>query len=63
MNETEAAWLCEQVKPAYVIPMHYEAIAGNTGNPGHFTSLVCQSAAPTAILIPPRATPVTLALR
>ena len=37
MNETEAAWLCAQVAPSYVIPMHYDAIKGNTGDPGHFT--------------------------
>jgi L-ascorbate metabolism protein UlaG (beta-lactamase superfamily) len=62
MNETEAAWLCAQVNPAFVIPMHYEAIAHNTGNPGHFTTLVRESAGPTAVLIPPRAKPITLAL-
>ena len=61
MNETEAAWLCSQVAPSYVIPMHYEAIATNTGDPGHFTSLVHDSAAAT-VLVPPRATPITLTL-
>jgi L-ascorbate metabolism protein UlaG (beta-lactamase superfamily) len=61
MNETEAAWLCSQVAPAYVIPMHYEAIASNTGDPGRFTCLVHSSAAAT-VLVPPRATPITLAL-
>jgi L-ascorbate 6-phosphate lactonase len=61
MNETEAAWLCSQVAPSYVIPMHYEAIAANTGDPGHFTSLVHESAAAT-VLVPPRATPITLTL-
>lgn len=61
MNETEAAWLCGQVTPAYVIPMHYEAIAHNTGDPGHFTTLVHQ-AGQSAVLVPPRAHPVTLAL-
>jgi len=61
MNETEAAWLCSQVAPSYVIPMHYEAIATNTGNPGHFTSLVHESAAAT-VLVPPRARPITVAL-
>ena len=40
MNETEAAWLCAQVGPSYVIPMHYDAIKGNTGDPGHFADLV-----------------------
>jgi L-ascorbate 6-phosphate lactonase len=61
MNETEAAWLCSEVAPSYVIPMHYEAIASNTGDLGHFTSLVHDSAAAT-VLVPPRATPITLAL-
>jgi L-ascorbate metabolism protein UlaG (beta-lactamase superfamily) len=62
MNETEAAWLCSEVAPAYAIPMHYEAIATNTGNPGLFTTLMHESGAPTAVLIPPRAKPITLAL-
>jgi L-ascorbate metabolism protein UlaG (beta-lactamase superfamily) len=62
MNETEAAWLCAEVSPAYVIPMHYEAIAGNTGDPGHFTTLVRESDAPATVLVPPRGTPFTLAL-
>jgi L-ascorbate 6-phosphate lactonase len=61
MNETEAAWLCAQVGPSYVIPMHYDAIAHNTGDPGHFTTLVHQAGS-AAVLVPPRATPVTLAL-
>jgi L-ascorbate 6-phosphate lactonase len=60
MNETEAAWLCAQVGPAYVIPMHYDAIAHNTGDPGHFTALVRDSDCPAAVLLPPRARPVTL---
>jgi len=62
MNETEAAWLCAEVSPAYVIPMHYECIAGNTGDPGHFTTLVRQSGAATTVLIPPRASPITVTL-
>ncbi len=62
MNETEAAWLSAQVSPAFVLPMHYDAIARNTGDPGHFTTLVHESAAPTAVLIPPRAKPLTLTL-
>ena len=61
MNETEAAWLCEKVTPTYVIPMHYAAIASNTGDPGHFTALVHSSAAAT-VLVPPRARAITLAL-
>jgi L-ascorbate metabolism protein UlaG (beta-lactamase superfamily) len=62
MNETEAAWLCAQVAPSYVIPMHYEAIAGNTGDPGHFTTLIRDSDTPATVLVPPRATPFTVAL-
>jgi L-ascorbate 6-phosphate lactonase len=62
MNETEAAWLCSEVAPSYVIPMHYEAIAHNTGSPGHFMSRVHQSDAQTAVLFPPRAQPITLTL-
>ncbi len=62
MNETEAAWLCAEVRPAYVIPMHYEAIDGNAGDPGHFAVLVRESACPATVLIPPRARPITLAL-
>src|SRR5580700_3360407 len=62
MNETEAAWLCAQVGPWYVIPMHYECIAGNTGDPGHFTTLIRESETPATVLAPPRATPFTVAL-
>ncbi len=62
MNETEAAWLCAQVHPAFAIPMHYDAIAGNTGDPGRFVTLVRESATPPTVQVPPRATPVTLAL-
>jgi len=62
MNETEAAWLCAQAAPTYVIPMHYDAIQGNTGDPGHFATLVRESATPATVLIPPRARLITLAL-
>jgi L-ascorbate 6-phosphate lactonase len=62
MNETEAAWLCAEVAPAYAIPMHYEAIATNTGDPGRFTTHLHHSAPHTAALIPPRARSITLAL-
>ena len=62
MNETEAAWLCAQVDPTYVIPMHYDAIEGNTGDPGRFTTMVHHSGSAAAIVIPTRARPVTLAL-
>jgi L-ascorbate 6-phosphate lactonase len=62
MNETEAAWLCGQVGASYVIPMHYDAIEGNTADPGHFMTLAHQSGIPAAILFPTRARPVTLTL-
>lgn len=62
MNETEAAWLCAQVKPSYVIPMHYDAIEGNTGDIGRFTTLVHEYGADAAVLAPPRARAVTVAL-
>jgi hypothetical protein len=42
--------------------MHYECIAGNTGNPGHFTTLIRDSETPAAVLAPARATPFTVAL-
>jgi L-ascorbate 6-phosphate lactonase len=60
MNETEAAWLCAQVAPSYVIPMHYDAIQGNTGDPSHFTTIIHQSGIPTALVVPPRARPIML---
>jgi L-ascorbate 6-phosphate lactonase len=62
MNETEAAWLCAQVGPVYAIPMHYDAIAHNTGSPGHFTAQVRDSAAPTTVLVPARAQPFAVTL-
>jgi L-ascorbate 6-phosphate lactonase len=62
MNETEAAWLCGQVGPVYAVPMHYDAIAHNTGSPGHFTTLMRESEAPTTVLVPPRAQPFAVTL-
>ena len=62
MNETEAAWLCAQVDPSFVIPMHYDAIEGNTGDPGHFTRMAHQAGNAAAILIPTRSRPVALTL-
>jgi L-ascorbate 6-phosphate lactonase len=62
MNETEAAWLCAQLEPAYVIPMHYDAIKGNTGDPGHFTRMAHEAGSAAAILIPTRSRPLTLTL-
>jgi L-ascorbate metabolism protein UlaG (beta-lactamase superfamily) len=52
MNATEAAWLCTQVPPAYIIPMHYDAIQGNTTAPGHFADLVREAGVSATILIP-----------
>jgi L-ascorbate 6-phosphate lactonase len=62
MNETEAAWLCAQIAASYVIPMHYDAIKGNAGDPGHFTTRVHQAGCAAAILMPTRARPINLAL-
>ena len=62
MNETEAAWLCAQVGPSYVIPMHYDAIEGNTGDPGHFAAMAHRSGSAAAIVIPTRARPVAVTL-
>ncbi|MGH3227421.1 MAG: MBL fold metallo-hydrolase [Streptosporangiaceae bacterium] len=62
MNETEAAWLCAQLGASYVIPMHYDAIEGNTGDPGHFTTMAHRSGSAAAIVIPTRARPITVAL-
>ena len=42
--------------------MHYDAIEGNTGDPGHFAPMAHQAGSAAAILIPTRARPVTLAL-
>ncbi|HEY6315764.1 MAG TPA: hypothetical protein VIY52_33825 [Streptosporangiaceae bacterium] len=61
MNETEAAWLCAQVSPSYVIPMHYDAIKGNTGDVGRFAALAGTPCLGTAVLIPPRNRSITLA--
>ena len=38
LNEEEAAWLCRQVQPAFVIPMHYDGFANNPGDPGRFAT-------------------------
>ena len=62
MNETEAAWLSAQLEPTYVIPMHYDAIKGNTGDPGHFARMVHEAGSAAAIVIPTRGRPITLAL-
>jgi L-ascorbate 6-phosphate lactonase len=62
MNEAEAAWLCDQVGPAYIIPMHYEMFAGNRGDVGKFASLVHEHAADggPVLVMPSRARSFTL---
>jgi L-ascorbate 6-phosphate lactonase len=62
MNEAEAAWLCAQVGPAYIIPMHYEMFAGNRGDVGRFASLVHEYAADGGpiLVMPSRGRPFTL---
>jgi L-ascorbate 6-phosphate lactonase len=62
MNEAEAAWLCAQVGPAYIIPMHYEMFAGNRGDVGKFASLVHEYAADggPVLVMPSRGRPFTL---
>lgn len=62
MNETEAAWLCAQVEPTYVIPMHYDAMKGNTGKPGHFADLICKVGGGAAVVVPTRTRAIAVAL-
>jgi L-ascorbate 6-phosphate lactonase len=64
MNEAEAAWLCDQVGPAYIIPMHYEMFAHNRGDVGKFASLVHEQAADggPVLVMPSRGRPFTLEL-
>jgi L-ascorbate metabolism protein UlaG (beta-lactamase superfamily) len=65
MNEAEAAWLCAEVQPAYIIPMHYEMFAGNRGDVGKFASLVHDAAADGGpqLMVPSRGRPFTLEIR
>jgi hypothetical protein len=42
--------------------MHYDAIEGNTGDPGHFTTMAHRSGSAAAILIPTRARAITVTL-
>jgi len=62
MDEAEAAWLCDQVRPAYIIPMHYEMFAHNRGDVGRFASLVHEQAADggPVLVMPSRGRPFTL---
>lgn len=63
LNEDEAAWLCAEVGPRYVIPMHYDAMGDNLGDVGRFvTALRARGAGVTAI-VPARDVPVDLAVR
>jgi L-ascorbate metabolism protein UlaG (beta-lactamase superfamily) len=62
MNSSEAAWLCAQVPPSYVIPMHYDAIEGNTTAPGHFADLVREAGSHATIVIPARGHAFALSL-
>jgi L-ascorbate metabolism protein UlaG (beta-lactamase superfamily) len=62
MNEAEAALLCAQVQPKYIIPMHYDMILGNTGNLGHFVSLVHEANCGATVVVPARARAIVLAL-
>jgi L-ascorbate metabolism protein UlaG (beta-lactamase superfamily) len=58
----DRARLAAAVPGEELIPMHYESIDGNTGDPGRFTALVRESGAPAVVLAPPRARPLLLAL-
>jgi L-ascorbate 6-phosphate lactonase len=65
MNEAEAAWLTAEVKPRYVIPMHYEMFSANRGDVAKFAALINaqHDAAPhggPVLVIPPRNHPFTL---
>jgi L-ascorbate metabolism protein UlaG (beta-lactamase superfamily) len=62
MNEAEAAWLCAEVGPAYIIPMHYEMFAHNRGDVGKFASLVHERTADggPVLVMPSRGRPFTL---
>lgn len=62
VNEAEAAWLCAKVQPKYVIPMHYDMILGNTGNLGHFVSLMHETNCGAAVVVPALARAIALAL-
>lgn len=63
MNEDEAAWLCAEVSPEYVIPMHYEMFAHNLGDVGRFASHLHDAAADggPVLVMPSRNRPFTLA--
>lgn len=61
MNEEEAAWLCREVRPSYVVPMHFEGFANNLGDPGRFVDALGDDR-PTTVLLPPRGRKVRVAL-
>lgn len=62
MNEAEAAWLCAEVAPEFVIPMHYEMFTGNRGDVGRFASYLHESVADggPVMVMPSRGRPFTL---
>jgi L-ascorbate 6-phosphate lactonase len=64
MNEAEAAWLCAEVGPEYVIPMHYEMFIGNQGDVGRFASQLHDLAADggPVLVMPSRGRPFNLAV-
>jgi L-ascorbate 6-phosphate lactonase len=61
MNEQEAAWLCREVQPSYVVPMHYDGFANNLGDPGRFVDALGDDHL-TAVLLPSRGQKLTVAL-
>ena len=64
MNEVEAAWLCAEVGPEFVIPMHYEMFSGNQGDVGRFAAYLHESVADggPAMVMPSRGRPFSLEL-
>lgn len=61
MNEQEAAWLCREVQPSYVVPMHFDGFANNLGDPGRFVDALGDDH-PTAVLLPSRGHTLRVAL-
>jgi L-ascorbate metabolism protein UlaG (beta-lactamase superfamily) len=61
MNEDEAAWLCAQVRPSWVIPMHYDGFANNLGDVGRFAGALGDGG-PASLLVPARGRRVRFAL-
>ncbi len=63
LNEGEAAWLCAEVGPRYVIPMHYDAMGDNLGDVGRFVTALRAIGAPVTAVVPARDVPVDLVVR